>query len=659
MGNATKENEILFNVPWMGGNESEYLNQVLRSNHFAGNGDFSKRCQKLLEEKFGVKHVLLTTSCTAALELSAMAFDIGFGDEVIVPSYTFAATASAFHRNGARVIFAEINPDTLMIDPNDVKEKITQRTKAIVPVHYGGFSADMNQILEICQEEDIFLIEDAAQGLGSTGMGSRWLGTIGSLGCISFHETKNIHSGLGGALLVNEEGIFDRIEDIWERGTNRTKMFKGLVDKYSWVEAGSSFYPTELQSAFLLSQLESIDENLRVRGFLADAYFERLQDLQSRGLLSLQKFDDSEKWNSHAIVTIQNSIQLSDKLRVFLKSKGINAYIGYVPLHSSRMGQRLGWSAEDLPITEEFAYRVLRLPLHHMMDVQDVGIICDEVESFLTNEDSLEVASIYPEKSPLEEKYLPNYFEELEIFRSTLSRFHNDDQEHRIEHFFECLRDRNIFHDIEEVKEWFSKKRDRCRMVVTEIPLNECSKWSTDPSTGNSAHESGQFFRIHGIRVDFDDREVGRGGWDQPILTQVGFDGGVLGLLRQRFNGIPHYLVEAKAEPGNYGKLQISPTLQATVSNLDKAHGGNSPRFMEYFINIQKMGFHVIFDQWLSEDGGRLNLKRNRGMLVEVPEGTISDIPENFIWLSMWQIKQLLNEDAWINPHIRGIISHL
>jgi oxidase EvaA len=232
-------------------------------------------------------------------------------------------------------------------------------------------------------------------------------------------------------------------------------------------------------------------------------------------------------------------------------------------------------------------------------------------------------------------------------------------RESRLEHHFECLNDWNLFHSIEDVKEWFSRLREDCKMLVTDIPLNDCKNWHIESDSGNIVHESGEFFTVHGIRVDIDSREVGMGGWDQPILTQVGFDGGLLGILRQRFQGIPHYLIEAKAEPGNYEKLQLSPTLQATFSNLRRAHEGRKPNFSHFFEDPKENESTVLYNQWMSEDGGRLHLKRNRGMLVEVPEGTVTEIPDGFIWLSMWQIKDLLNENAWINPHIRGIIAHL
>lgn len=249
-----------------------------------------------------------------------------------------------------------------------------------------------------------------------------------------------------------------------------------------------------------------------------------------------------------------------------------------------------------------------------------------------------------------------DYKDKIEEFKLFFSQ---EIKSSKIEHFLECSKDWNVHHDINFVKNWFLDKRSNCNMVVNEIALNECKDWRLDLSTGNYSHISGEFFRIHGVRIDTDQREVGKGGWDQPMLTQVGFDGGLLGILKQRFSGIPHYLIEAKMEPGNYDKVQLSPTLQATFSNLKRAHSGSKPKYSKFFEEPGGNNCQVIYNQWLSEDGGRLYLKRNKGMIVEVEENTITDIPENFIWLSMWQIKELLHENAWINPHIRGIISHL
>ncbi len=373
---------IKFHVPFLSRNEGAYIDEVFENGEFAGNGPFTKRCQSWLEDRFEVPHVLLTTSCTAALELSSMIHDIGTGDEVILPSYTFASTASAFLRNGATLVFAEIDPDTLMLDPEDVESRVTNRTKAVVPIHYAGRPADLHSIGRICEERDLILIEDAAQGLGST-CGGAWQGTVGSMGCISFHETKNIHCGLGGALFLNEPNLFDRAEDIWERGTNRSKMFKGLVDKYSWIEPGSSFYPAEIQAAFLLAQLEAMEENLSLRAPLTEAYLERLSVTADDGLLAIQTAADGERWNHHAVAIILPYVEDADLVRVTLREEDIHAYIGYVPLHSSPMGLSLGWSPEDLPVTEDVAQRVLRLPLHHEMTVQDVETVCSLIDSTL------------------------------------------------------------------------------------------------------------------------------------------------------------------------------------------------------------------------------------------------------------------------------------
>lgn len=230
----------------------------------------------------------------------------------------------------------------------------------------------------------------------------------------------------------------------------------------------------------------------------------------------------------------------------------------------------------------------------------------------------------------------------------------------RLEAHVESTRDWSQVGDLEALRSWFEHQRAECSMQVDDIPLNETRGWIIDAHTGNVRHESGEFFTVHGVRVtQTTDREVGSQGWDQPILTQVGYDGGLLGLLRMRIGGVPHYLIEAKAEPGNYEKIQMSPTLQATFSNLKRAHAGRKPTFAELFEEPEANGAKVLYSQWLSEDGGRLHLKRNRGMLVEVPEGTSLDVPNSFRWVSMWQIKECLNYDAWVNPHIRGIIAHI
>lgn len=362
---------ITFNRPYVTDTERGYLEEVLASRRFAGNGPFTQRVHRLLEERFGIPHVLLTHSCTGALELAALRLELEPGDEVIVPSYTFAATASAFLRTGASIVFCDVDPTTMNLDPADVATRITERTRAVVPVHYGGIGARMDEILALADEHDLHVVEDAAQGLGAS-IGDQGLGSIAGMGAVSFHETKNLHAGLGGALFVNDTDLFDRAEDMWERGTNRTKMFKGLVDKYTWVEQGSSFYPSELQAAFLLAQLEHLDENLAERHVLYDRYDSHLRPLEAQGRFALPRIPPDRHLNWHSYFLIAESIDDADLIREGLGARGIQAFIGYVPLHSSPMGRKLGFTPDDVPITEELAPRVLRLPFHNDLTIDDV-----------------------------------------------------------------------------------------------------------------------------------------------------------------------------------------------------------------------------------------------------------------------------------------------
>lgn len=252
------------------------------------------------------------------------------------------------------------------------------------------------------------------------------------------------------------------------------------------------------------------------------------------------------------------------------------------------------------------------------------------------------------------------YRTSLTAYQSFLSDAGFDVTDLRAEHQFESLRDWSLFHTLDEVKSWFERRRATSSMTVDTIPLREARGWTADSTTGDIGHDSGDFFTVRGIRVtQSSSREIGTQGWDQPILEQVGHDGGILGLVRRRFDGIPHYLIEAKAEPGNYQIIQMSPTLQATFANLRRSHGGRKPRFADIFEDPGSVDGIVLYDQWLSEDGGRLMNKRNRGMLVEVPAETNLETTEDFIWVSMYQIKACLYENAWVNPHIRGIIAHL
>jgi dTDP-4-amino-4,6-dideoxygalactose transaminase len=371
---------IKFNRPYLTGREQAYIADVFRNEFFAGNGPFTKRVHALLEQRYAVPHVLLTHSCTAALEMAALLHDCGPGDEVIVPSYTFTSTASAFLRTGAKIVFCEVGPGTMTVDIEDVLRRVTPRTKVVVPIHYGGISADIDSLREALPAR-VAIVEDAAQGLNAKYRG-RWVGTLAPLAAISFHETKNLHCGLGGALFVNDASFFERAEDIWERGTDRSKLFRGLVDKYSWVELGSSFYPSELQAAFLLAQLEAIEDNARERRVIYDAYVERFATIEARGWLSLPRPTWELEHNAHAYFIVCRNWTECDGLRMHLSKNGAEAYIGYVPLHASRVGARLGYRPEDLPVTLEYAGRVLRLPLHNRMSVADVDTVYRDTVRF-------------------------------------------------------------------------------------------------------------------------------------------------------------------------------------------------------------------------------------------------------------------------------------
>ncbi len=372
MNSTSVETPVKFSTPFVTGREMEYLQEVFARGLFSGNGYFTQKCQDLLQKRFGAPGVLLTHSCTAALEMSALLMDFKDGDEVILPSYTFSTTASAFARTRAKVVFCEVDPKTMMIDVDDVRRRVTGRTRAVVPVHYGGLPCAIEDVMELASDEGLTVIEDAAQGLDAY-FDDRPLGRFGALGCFSFHETKNLHAGLAGALFINEEfeSSIERATHIWERGTNRQAQLRGQVDKYTWTEIGSSFYPTEMQAAFLLAQLEAMDENREYRQRLHLAYDAELLPHAARGAFVAQIAPNRARSNFHAYYLIFPSQAEADRIRVGLQGRGISAYFHYVPLHSSPAGMKLGWQAEDLPVTEEMAPRVLRLPMHNNMTVED------------------------------------------------------------------------------------------------------------------------------------------------------------------------------------------------------------------------------------------------------------------------------------------------
>ena len=362
---------IKFNVPFLSGNEKDYINEVFDAQEFAGNGRFTKRAQKMLENMLGAERVLLTHSCTGALEMAAMLAGFGPGDEVLVPSYTFVTSASSVMRTGATPVFCEIDEETMLLDLDDVEAKINSKTRGIVAVDYAGFGLDYTRIDALCSKYNLVCIEDAAQGLGSE-WNNQPLGTHTRFGTISFHQTKNIHSGLGGCLVLNDANDVAKAEMIWERGTNRSAFFKGLVDKYNWQVVGSSFYPSELQAAFLCAQLEQLDDNLSRRMELWNHYEKSLSPLENGGEFRVLRQPKKCKHNAHMMALVLPSPEEADRVRLHLNENGVQAVIHYVPLHQSPVGKELGYDEHQLPITSKTAASLVRLPLHLDMNKDDV-----------------------------------------------------------------------------------------------------------------------------------------------------------------------------------------------------------------------------------------------------------------------------------------------
>ena len=372
---------ILFNKPLLTHKEEEYLAKVLANMRFSGDGEFTKHCNRWLEKTAKAKKALLTTSCTHALEMSAILIDIERGDEVIIPSFTFVSTANAFVLRGAKVVFVDIRPDTMNIDENKITEAITKRTKAIVPVHYGGVSCEMDTILKISRRHKLSVIEDAAQGILAF-YKKKALGAIGDIGCISFHETKSFHSGEGGAILINDKALLERAEIIREKGTNRSQFLRGEVDKYTWVDLGSSYLPSELNAAFLLAQLESAQAVKRKRLLLWQRYFDHLKPLAESGVISLPHVPAECLHNAQIFYIKLRGIAEREKMIRHLLKKGIHSAFHYVPLHSSKAGKKFGrFSGKDVYTTVE-SERLLRLPLYFDLSVSEVDTVSQSVKEF-------------------------------------------------------------------------------------------------------------------------------------------------------------------------------------------------------------------------------------------------------------------------------------
>lgn len=373
---------IKFNEPPVIGNEIDYINEAIKNKKLCGDGTYGLACQKWFEKKFNCNKTLLTPSCTHALELAALLIDIKPGDEIIMPSYTFVSTANAFVLRGASIIFVDIRPDTMNIDERLIEQAITERTKAIVPVHYAGVSCEMDEIMRIADMYSLFVIEDAAQGVMSTYKGKP-LGTIGHFGTFSFHETKNYTSGgEGGLLLINDEKFIARAEVLREKGTNRSKFLKGMIDKYSWVDMGSSLLPSELQSAYLLAQLESADKINLDRLSAWSLYHSSLINLQKCGYIELPTVPDTCVHNAHMYYIKVKDLETRQKLINHLKSVEIFCAFHYIPLHSSIAGRVFShFSGEDKFTTNE-SERLIRLPLWYGISSKEVALVCSEIEKF-------------------------------------------------------------------------------------------------------------------------------------------------------------------------------------------------------------------------------------------------------------------------------------
>ncbi len=380
--------KIPFTRPYLTGNEQKYINDILANiqngAQISGDGPYSKKCEQFMERKFNAGRVLLTTSCTSALEMATRLINIQSGDEVIMPSFTFVSTANPVVMAGGKPVFVDIDPDTLCIDPEKIEEAITPRTKAIYPVHYAGVSCAMDEIMTIAKRNDLWVVEDAAQGVGAK-YKDTYLGTIGDLGCYSFHETKNITCGEGGALVINRDDpeLIERAEIIREKGTDRSKYHRGQVDKYTWVDVGSSYVQSEILAAFLYAQLEAMDEINRKRLEIWNKYYLSLQPLEEAGVIRLPIIPDYAMHNAHIFYVLFQEQSVRDMVMKQLQDAGIHAVFHYIPLHSSPTGISRSYYINKLYYTDECTNRILRLPIYSGLTDDFFEYIVKKIEEIL------------------------------------------------------------------------------------------------------------------------------------------------------------------------------------------------------------------------------------------------------------------------------------
>ncbi len=371
-----------FNKPPFTGNEEKYVLESMKSSKISGDGEFTKKCHKWFEEKLECKKVLLTTSCTHALEMAAILFDIKEGDEVIMPSYTFVSTANAFVLRGAKIVFVDIRPDTLNIDETKIEKAITNKTKAIVPVHYAGVACEMDTIMEIASRHNLFVIEDAAQGMMSSYKGKA-LGTIGHLGAFSFHETKNYTSaGEGGLLIINDKKFIQRAEIIREKGTNRSLFFRGMVDKYSWVDIGSSYLMNDVSAAYLWGNLEKADDINQNRLNTWQKYYDGLKSLEEKELIELPTIPDECNQNAHMFYLKVKDLEERTALLEHLKENNINAVFHYVPLHTAPAGLKFGRFDGVDEFTTSESERLIRLPMYYGVNDDEINKVIEVINEF-------------------------------------------------------------------------------------------------------------------------------------------------------------------------------------------------------------------------------------------------------------------------------------
>ena len=373
--------QIPFNIPAVVGTEQKYIGDAISRRKLCGDNYYTKLCNELIENKYKAQKSLLTTSCTHALELAAILCDIKPDDEVIMPSYTFVSTANAFVLRGAKIVFVDIRPDTQNIDENLIEKAITDKTKAIVPVHYAGVSCEMDKILEIAKQYNLYVVEDAAQGVNAYYKGQA-LGTMGDFGCYSFHETKNYTMGEGGALLIRSPKNNIRSEIIREKGTNRAEFLLGMVDKYTWVSEGSSYLPSDLNAAYLYAQLQNADAINEKRRSIWNQYYYLLKDLQDKEKIQLPYIPQGCQHNAHMFYIKSRDIEERTYLIDFLRKKGITAPFHYIPLHSSVQGKKCGvFSGEDR-YTTDTSDRLLRLPMYVDLTTSEIEYVCEQIYSF-------------------------------------------------------------------------------------------------------------------------------------------------------------------------------------------------------------------------------------------------------------------------------------